>query len=161
MPFIKGEKLDKLYKVLDNERNAFTYFRDPSQAAKKKMVYSKIHAVGFYILLPIATVFGILFLNDASPIKQNIKEPYSEVIDTILKVEEKPDLINVQALLENVRVYSVQIEANTGKSQLLFSENFVNFSVHEVGKLNAYSIGSFATEDEANAFHNKIIDLGI
>jgi len=161
MPFIEGEKLAKLYKEVDNERNASTYFRDLYQAAKKNMVYSKIYTVRFYTLLPIAAVCVIFFLNDASRIEQKIKEPSSEVIDTILKVEEKSDLINVQALLENVRVYSVQITAITDKSWLLFSENFVNFRVHEVGELNADSIGSFVTEDEANVFCDKIIDSEI
>ena len=161
MPFIEGEKLAKLYKQVDNERNASIYFRDPYKAVKKKMVYSKIYTVGFYILLPIAAVFVIFFLNDASRIEQNIKEPSSEVIDTILKVEEKSDLINVQALLENVRVYSLQITAITDKSWLLFLENFVKFRVHKVGELNAYSTGSFATEDEANVFRDKIIDSEI
>ena len=161
MPFIEGEKLAKLYKQVDNERNASIYFRDLYKAVKKKMVYSKIYTFGFYILLPIAAVFVIFFLNDASRIEQNIKEPSSEVIDTILKVEEKSDLINVQALLENVRVYSLQITAITDKSWLLFSENFVNFRVHKVGELNAYSTGSFATEDEANVFRDKIIDSEI
>ena len=42
MPFIEGEKLAKLYKQVDNERNASIYFRDLYKAVKKKMVYSKI-----------------------------------------------------------------------------------------------------------------------
>ncbi len=63
--------------------------------------------------------------------------------------------------MESIRIYSVQIAATTDESWLLFSDNFVNFRVHEVGELNAYSIGSFATEDEANVFRDKIIDMGI
>ena len=61
MPFIEGEKLAKLYKQVDNERNASIYYRDLYKAVKKKMVYSKIYTFGFYILLPIAAVFVIFF----------------------------------------------------------------------------------------------------
>ncbi len=82
-------------------------------------------------------------------------------IHTTLKEEGKRTVIDIKNLMEDIRIFSVQIAASRDESWLLFSENFVNFRVHEVGELNAYSIGSFATEDEANFFRDKIIEMGI
>ena len=62
MPFIEGEKLTKLYKEIDDERNASSYFRALHQSTKKKIAYVKVYAVGFYILLLTVIVLGILFL---------------------------------------------------------------------------------------------------
>ena len=42
-----------------------------------------------------------------------------------------------------------------------FFRKLCQFRLHEVGELNAYSIGSFTTEDEAIVFRDKIIDMGI
>ena len=60
MPFIEGEKLAKLFKEVDDERNASSYFRKLYQSTKKKTTYFKVYAVGFYMLLPTVIVLGIL-----------------------------------------------------------------------------------------------------
>ncbi|MDB4016353.1 hypothetical protein N9483_08355, partial [Flavobacteriaceae bacterium] len=70
MPFIEGEKLAKLYKEIDDERNASSYFKALHQSTKKKITYVKVYAVGFYILLLTVIVLGILFLSDFTPIDQ-------------------------------------------------------------------------------------------
>jgi len=161
MPFIEGEKLAKLYKEIDDERNASYYFRALHQSTKKKIAYVKVYAVGFYILLLTVIVLGILFLSDLTPIDQSKKQLHSGETDPTVSIHEKHDVHDIKSLMDGIRIYSVQIAANNDESWLLFSENFVNFVLHEVGELNAYSIGSFATEDEAIVFRDKIIDMGI
>ena len=161
MPFIEGEKLAKLYKEIDDERNASSYFRSLYQSTKKQITYVKVYAVGFYILLLTVIVLGIIFLSDAPPIDQSQEQPHSEVTDATVDIQVKHDVLSPKSLLEGIRIYSVQIAASNDESWLLFSENFVNFGVHEGVELNAYSIGRFATEDEANVFRDKIIDMGI
>ena len=161
MPFIEGEKLAKLYKEIDDERNASSYFRTLYQSTKKKIAYVKVYAVGFYILLLTVIVLGILFLSDAPPIDQSQEQPLLEATDATVSIHEKHDVHDIKSLVEGIRIYSVQIAASKDESWLQFSENFINFRVHEVGELNAYSIGSFATEDEANVFRDKIIDMGV
>ena len=161
MPFIEGEKLAKLYKEIDDERNASSYSRTLYQSTKKKIAYVKVYAVGFYILLLTVIVLGILFLSDAPPIDQSQEQPLLEATDATVSIHEKYDVHDIKSLVEGIWIYSVQIAASRDESWLLFSENFINFRVHEVGELNAYSIGSFATEDEANVFRDKIIDMGV
>ena len=161
MPFIEGEKQAKLYKEIDDERNVSFYFRKLYQSSKKKITYVKVYAVGFYILLLTVIVLGIIFLSDAPPIDQSQEQPHSEVTDATVDIQEKHDVHDIKSLMEGIRIYSVQIVANNDESWLLFSEKFVNFGLHEEGELNAYSIGSFATDDEANVFRDKIIDMRI
>ena len=161
MPFIEGEKLAKLYKEIDDERNAFSYLRTLYQSTKKKIAYVKVYAVGFYILLPTVIVLGILFLSDAPPIDQSQEQPLLEATDATVNIQEEHDVLDIKSLMQDIWIFSVQIAASRDESWLLFSENFINFRVHEVGELKAYSIGSFATEDEANIFRDKIIDMGI
>ena len=45
--------------------------------------------------------------------------------------------------------------------KLLFSENFVNFRAHPLKEFNAYSLGNFSTEEEAEAFRQELIALGL
>ena len=161
MPFIEGEKQAKLYKEIDDERNVSFYFRKLYQSSKKKITYVKVYAVGFYILLLTVIVLGIIFLSDAPPIDQSQEQPHSEVTDATVDIQGKHDVHDIKSLMEGIRIYSVQIVANNDESWLLFSEKFVNFGLHEEGELNAYSIGSFATDDEANVFRDKIIDMRI
>ncbi|PSR09621.1 MAG: hypothetical protein C7M88_05715 [Candidatus Arcticimaribacter sp.] len=161
MPFIEEEKLAKLYKEIDDERNASSYFRTLYQSTKKKIAYVNVYAVGFYLLLPTVIVLGILFLSDAPPIDQSQEQPLIEATDATVNIQEEHDVLDIKSLMQDTRIFSVQIAASRDESWLLFSENFINFRVHEVGELNAYSIGSFATEDEANVFRDKIIDMGI
>ena len=161
MPFIEGEKLAKLYKKIDDERNASSYFRTLYQSTRKKIAYVKVYAVGFYIFLPTVIVLRILFLSDASPIDQSQEQSLLEATNATVNIHVEHDVLDIKSLMEDIRIFSVQIAASRDESWLLFSENFVNFRVHEVGELNPYSIGSFATEDEANFFRDKIIDMGI
>ena len=41
MPFIEGEKLAKLYKEIDDERNASSYFRELHQSTKRNAQHIK------------------------------------------------------------------------------------------------------------------------
>ena len=161
MPFIEGEKLAKLYKEVDDERNASSYFRALYHSTKKKITYVKVYAVGFYILLFTVIALGILLFLETQPVDLSQDRQATEVTDAPMKIQENYDVLDVKGLTESIRVYSVQIAATTDESWLLFSDNFVNFRVHEVGELNAFSIGCFATEDEANVFRDKLIDMGI
>ena len=161
MPFIEGEKLAKLYKEIDDERNASSYFITLYQSTRKKIAYFKVYAVGFYILLPTVIVLGIFFISDAPPIDQSQEQSLLEATNATVNIHVEHDVLDIKSLMEDIRIFSVQIAASMEESWLLFSENFVNFRVYEVGDLNAYSIGSFGTEDEANVFRDKIIDMGI
>lgn len=89
MPFIEGEKLAKLYKEIDDERNASYYFRALNQSTKKKIAYVKVYAVGFYLLLLTVIVLGILFLSDFTPIDQSQEQPHSGETDPTVSIHEK------------------------------------------------------------------------
>ena len=44
---------------------------------------------------------------------------------------------------------------------MLFSEHFVNFRGHPMKEYNAYSLGNFSSEKEAEAFRQELIALGL
>ena len=68
---------------------------------------------------------------------------------------------NVQIALANQTVYSVQFIACERDDILMFSENFVNFRAHNLDGLNAYSLGNFASKQEAEAFKEELTKLGL
>ena len=43
----------------------------------------------------------------------------------------------------------------------MFSDNFVNFRAYPLLDFNAYSLGNFSTEAEAEAFRQELIKLGL
>ena len=106
MPFIEGEKLAKLYKKIDDERNASSYFRTLYQSTRKKIAYVKVYAVGFYILLPTVIVLGILFLSDAPPIDQSQKQSLLEATDATVNIHEEHDVLDIKSLMEDIRIFS-------------------------------------------------------
>jgi hypothetical protein len=44
---------------------------------------------------------------------------------------------------------------------LLFSDHFVNFRAYPLQEFNAFSLGNFATEAEAEAFRQELLKLGL
>ena len=51
--------------------------------------------------------------------------------------------------------------ASSNSDILLFSDHFVNFRAYPLQEFNAFSLGNFATEEEAKAFRQELIKLGL
>ena len=67
----------------------------------------------------------------------------------------------IQENLEDEKVFTVQIMASSNKDIMLFSEHFVNFRAHPLKNFNAYSLGNFSSEAEAEAFRQELISFGL
>ena len=93
MPFIEGEKLAKLYKEVDDERNASSYFRALYHSTKKKITYVKVYAVGFYILLFTVIALGILLFIETQPIDLSQDRQATKVTDAPMKIQENYEFL--------------------------------------------------------------------
>ena len=51
--------------------------------------------------------------------------------------------------------------ASSNSDILLFSDHFVNFRAYPLQNFNAYSLGNFATEEEAVVFRQELLKLGL
>lgn len=160
MPFIEEKELAALYKEVDQERQAAVFFQNLHQKNKKSLTRLFIYKWGAVLLLIITLVTGVLFSifsskSEVDSLKVKIKQ---------LQIEQK--LVNdsfrgVINHLKDVRVYTVQIVASKKDKLLLFSEQFINFRAHHMQGFNAYSLGNFATEKEANAFKKALVEIGL
>ena len=160
MPFIEEKELAALYKEVDQERQAAVFFQNLHQKNKKSLTRLFIYKWGAVLLLIITLVTGVLFSifsskSEVDSLKVKIKQ---------LQIEQK--LVNdsfrgVINHLKDVRVYTVKIVASKKDELLLFSEQFVNFRAHPMQGFNAYSLGNFATEKEANAFKEALVEIGL
>jgi hypothetical protein len=68
---------------------------------------------------------------------------------------------DVQKVLSDSIVYTVQFIASEKEGVMLFSENFLNFRAHPLQVFNAYSLGDFSTKEEAEAFRKELLNLGL
>ena len=160
MPFIEDKELAALYKEVDQERQAAVFFQNLHQKNKKSLTRLFIYKWGSLLLLIISLVLGVLF---------SISSSKSEVDSLKVKIKQlqvEQQLVNdsftgVQNHLQDIRVYTVQIAASRKDKLLLFSEHFVNFRAHPMQGFNAYSLGNFATEEEANAFKDSLKEIGL
>ncbi len=161
MPFIDDEKLAELYREADQEKKSSVYFQNRYFASKLKLSLFKVYKYGFFCLSFVLLVLAChawFFSTNAT-----IKEYVSREQELLNKIDllEKESVVNIQKALENQTVYSVQFITSEREGIRLFSKNFVNFRAHHMDDLNAYSLGNFATEEEAEAFKQELMEMGL
>ena len=163
MPFIDDEQLAALYKEVDQEKKASAFFQDLHQKNKQQLSRLKLYQYSAIISFGLFLVSLVYFLSSA--------DAAEIVTDTTLKeriaqLERENQLLggdakDLQEQLKTEKVFTVQIMASSNDEFLLFSENFVNFRAYPLKEFNAYSLGNFSTEEEAEAFRQELIALGL
>lgn len=160
MPFIDEDKLAALYREVDQEKKAAAFFQGLHQENKAKLLRYSIYRIGFFTVLLLAILGGAYFYgfkktSDNSTALKRIEQ---------LELENKilvGNTADIQKSLKKVTVFTVQFMASSNDDILLFSKNFVNFRAHPMQEFNAYSLGNFATEEEAEAFRQELMKLGL
>ncbi len=160
MPLIDEDKLAALYKEVDLEKKAAAFFQDLHQRNKAKLLRFSIYRTGFFIALALLVLCGIYIFHHA----ETVSDP--EILNRIEQLEFQNKLLggsekDLQNTLKEVTVYSVQFIASQKSDILLFSDHFVNFKAHPFKAFNAYSLGNFASEEEAENFRQELIALGL
>ena len=160
MPFIDEEKLAALYKEVDQEKKAAAFFQNLHQENKAKLLRYTIFRLGFFIALAILVLGGIYLIGFSDA------EDDAESLSRIEQLELENKILGgstkeIQESLKAVMVYTVQFMASENRDILLFSDNFVNFRAYPLQDFNAYSLGNFATVEEAEAFRQELIKLGL
>ena len=163
MPFIDDEQLAALYKEVDQEKKASAFFQDLHQKNKQRLSRLKLYQysaiLSFVLFLPSLVYF--LSSADAAEVLTD-----TTLTERIAQLERENQLLGgeaegLQEQLKTEKVFTVQIMASSDDDILLFSENFVNFRAHPLKEFNAYSLGNFSTEEEAEAFRQELIALGL
>ena len=163
MPFIDDEQLSNLYKEVDQEKKASAFFQDLHQKNKQRLSRLKLYQysaiLSFVLFLPSLVYF--LSSADAAEVLTD-----TTLTERIAQLERENQLLggeaeDLQEQLKTEKVFTVQIMASSDDDILLFSENFVNFRAHPLKEFNAYSLGNFSTEEEAEAFRQELIALGL
>lgn len=160
MPFIDEDKLAALYKEVDQEKKAAAFFQNLHQENKAKLLRYTFYRIGFFMALALLVLSGSYFYvfvdaeDDAATLSR-IEQ--LELENKILGGSTK----QLQESLKKVTVYTVQFMVSTNSDILLFSDKFVNFRAYPLQDFNAYSLGNFATEKEAEAFRQELIKLGL
>ena len=160
MPFIDEDQLAALYKEVDQEKKAAAFFQGLHQENKAKLLRYTIYRIGFFIALAILVLGGIYFFGFSGA------EDDSATLSRIDQLELENKILGgstreIQENLKAVTVYTVQFMASANSDILLFSDNFVNFRAYPLQDFNAYSLGNFATEEEAETFRQELIKLGL
>ncbi|MEL0226836.1 MAG: hypothetical protein VW912_09245, partial [Flavobacteriaceae bacterium] len=151
MPFIDEDKLAALYKEVDQEKKAAAFFQNLHQEDKAKLLRYSFYRLGCFIAFALLILGGIYFFtfNEIEDDTANLSRiEQLELENKILGGTTK----QLQDNLKTVRVYTVQFMASSNNDILLFSDHFVNFRAYPLQDFNAYSLGNFATEEEAEAF---------
>lgn len=161
MPFIDEDQLAALYKEVDQEKKAAAFFQGLLQENKAKLLRYAIYRIGFFVALAILVLGGIYFFGFSSGVEDD-----SASLSRIEQLELENKILGgstkqIQETLKTVTVYTVQFMASANSDILLFSDNFVNFRAYPLQDFNAFSLGNFATEDEAEAFRQELIKLGL
>ena len=164
MPFVDDDQLATLYKEIEQEKKAATYFQKLHQKNKQALKLLKLYRYGSVLLLFVLFVSGgyIFWSQQASETSNEM----SDLLDRIEQLELENDILgggstNIQERLKKEKVFTVQFMASSNKDIMLFSEYFVNFRGHPMKEYNAYSLGNFSSEDEAEAFRQELITLGL
>lgn len=160
MPFIDEDKIAALYKEVDQEKKAAAFFQNLHQENKAKLLRYTLYRLGFFIALAILVSGGIYLIGFSNA------EDDAESLSRIEQLELENKILGgstkeIQESLKAVTVYTVQFMASENRDILLFSDNFVNFRAYPLQDFNAYSLGNFATEEEAKAFRQELIKLGL
>ena len=160
MPFIDEDKLTALYKEVDQEKKAAAFFQNLHQENKAKLLRYSIYRLGCFIAFALLMSSGIYFFafsgtEDDPAILSRIKQ---------LELENKilgSSTNQLQESLKTVTVFTVQFMTSSNSNILLFSDHFVNFRAYPLQEFNAFSLGNFATEAEAEAFRQELLKLGL
>ena len=160
MPFIDDEQLAALYKEVDQEKKASDFFQNLHQENKAKLVRYHFYRLGFFVALT------LLFLGGSYFFAFSEAEEEAATLSRIEQLELENKILGgstkqLQESLKTVKVYTVQFMASSNSDILLFSDNFVNFRAYPLLDFNAYSLGNFSTEAEAEAFRQELIKLGL
>ena len=160
MPYIDEDKLTALYKEIDQEKKAAAFFQNLHQENKAKLLRYSIYRLGCFIAFALLMSSGIYFFafsgtEDDPAILSRIKQ---------LELENKilgSSTNQLQESLKTVTVFTVQFMTSSNSNILLFSDHFVNFRAYPLQEFNAFSVGNFATEAEAEAFRQELLKLGL
>ena len=160
MPFIDEDKLTALYKEVDQEKKAAAFFQNLHQENKAKLLRYSIYRLGCFIAFALLMSSGIYFFafsgtEDDPAILSRIKQ---------LELENKilgSSTNQLQESLKTVTVFTVQFMTSSNSNILIFSDHFVNFRAYPLQEFNAFSLGNFATEAEAEAFRQELLKLGL
>ena len=163
MPFIDDEQLAALYKEVDQEKKASAFFQDLHQKNKQRLSRLKLYqysAIISFVLFLVSLVYFFSSADDTEVVTN------TTLTERIAQLERENQLLggeaeDLQEQLKTEKVFTVQIMASSNDDILLFSENFVNFRAHSLKEYNAYSLGNFSTEEEAEAFRQELIALGL
>lgn len=163
MPFIDDEQLAALYKEVDQEKKASAFFQDLHQQNKQRLSRLKLYQYSAIISFVLFLASLVYFLSSA---EDAAIETDTALTERIVQLERENQLLggeaeDLQEQLKTEKVFTVQIMASSNEDILLFSENFVNFRAHPLKEFNAYSLGNFSTEEEAEAFRQELIALGL
>ena len=160
MPFIEEDKLATLYQEVDQEKKAAAFFQNLHQENKAKLLRYSFYRLGFFIAIAIL-VLGVIYSMIYSG-----KTSDEATLNRIEQLEFENKILggstaDLQQALNQVTVFTVQLIATSNSDILLFSDHFVNFKAHPLKEFNAYSLGNFSTEEEAEAFRQELIKLGL
>ena len=136
MPFIDEDKLAALYKEVDQEKKAATFFQNLHQENKAKLLRYTLYRLGFFIALAILVIGGIYLIGFSDA------EDDAESLSRIEQLELENKILGgstkeIQESLKTVTVYTVQFMASGNSDILLFSDNFVNFRAYPLQDYNA------------------------
>ena len=164
MPFIDDEQLAALYKEVDQEKKASAFFQDLHQKNKQRLSRLKLYQYSAIISFVLFLVSLVYFFSSAAAAAEVVTD--TTLTERIAQLERENQLLggeaeDLQEQLKTEKVFTVQIMASSNDDILLFSENFVNFRAHSLKEYNAYSLGNFSTEEEAEAFRQELIALGL
>ena len=160
MPFIDEDKLANLYKEVDQEKKAAAFFQNLHQEDKVKLLRCSIYLLGCFIAFALLIIGGIYFFTF------NEIEDDPVILSRIEKLELENKILGgttkqLQQSLKTVTVYTVQFMASSNNDILLFSDLFVNIRAYPLQDFNAYSIGNFSTEEEAEALRKELLKLDL
>ncbi len=166
MPFIDEDKLAELYNEVGYEKKSADFFRQLHEGNKKNLANKRFYVLGFYgvLVLLITAIVYIAFRPSEQVATEAIQSDTNQSIELeALRRENalfKAKGTDLQSVLRSQNVYTVQLMASSNERLTLFSDQFVNFRAHAINDFYAYSLGNFATEEEAEVFREELIKLG-
>ena len=164
MPFVDDDQFATLYNEVEQEKKAAAYFQKLYQKDKQALKLLKLYRYGSVLLLFVLFVVGgYIFWS------QQARDTSNEMLGLLERIEQlelENEILgsgssNIQERLMKEKLFTVQFMASSNKEIMLFSEHFVNFRGHPMEEYNAYSLGNFSSEKEAEAFRQELIALGL
>ncbi len=180
MPYISDDELLDFQVQIDEakeQKRATNYthnkaLRDEKENTRKFKITSIILGI-IAVLGVIGTLYFMNFNTPKNMISQTAANAQTDVLKTkIADLEETiknismdqeinaSDTTEEKASLENELIYTVQIGAYKNKNLSMYSDKFVNFREIKAGDFNKYTLGNFATLNEAKKFRRAIVGLG-